>query len=148
MDVGADPGRVHPGGRRPGLARLLERRCPEPLIDLAFFRSVPFAAATVTAVAAFAALGGFLFLNTLYLQEVRGLSPVRAGLDTLPMAVMTIVVSPISGAIVGRRGARLPLVVAGAAIAVGCLMLGRITDDTPFTWLFARTWSSASALAW
>ena len=53
------------------LAALLlqERRVPEPLIDLRFFRSVPFASATLIAVAAFAALGGFLFLNTLYLQD-------------------------------------------------------------------------------
>ena len=51
-----------------------ERRAVEPLIDLRFFRSVPFSSATVIAVAAFAALGGFLFLNTLYLQDVRGLS--------------------------------------------------------------------------
>ena len=56
-----------------------ERRAPEPLIDLRFFRSVPFSSATVIAVAAFAALGGFLFLNTLYLQDVRGLSALQAG---------------------------------------------------------------------
>ena len=51
------------------------------------------------------------FSNTLYLQEVRGLSPLRAGLATLPMAVMTMVASPLSGRIVGTRGPRLPLVV-------------------------------------
>ena len=44
-------------------------------IELRFFASRPFAAATVIAVAAFMAFGGFLFLNTLYLQDVRGLSP-------------------------------------------------------------------------
>ena len=108
----------------------------EPLIDLRFFRSVPFAAATVTAVAAFATLGGFLFMNTLYLQEVRGLSPLKAGLDTLPMAAMTMVFSPISGRIVGNRGSRVPLVVAGAALFASCVMLARIDAATPFTWLF------------
>ncbi len=56
---------------------LYEPRRRDPLIDLRFFRSIPFASATITAVAAFAALGGFLFMNTLYLQEVRGLSPLR-----------------------------------------------------------------------
>jgi EmrB/QacA subfamily drug resistance transporter len=114
-----------------------EPRRTEPLIDLRFFRSIPFAAATVTAVAAFATLGGFLFMNTLYLQEVRGLSALHAGLDTLPMAVMTMVMSPISGRIVGRRGSRLPLVVAGAALIVSCGILTQIGALTPFTWLFA-----------
>src|SRR6185369_9740621 len=56
-----------------------EARRDEPLIDLRFFRSIPFASSIVIAVAAFAAFGGFLFLNTLYLQEGRGLSPVQAG---------------------------------------------------------------------
>ncbi len=116
---------------------LYEPRREEPLIDLRFFRSIPFASATVTAVAAFAALGGFLFLNTLYLQEVRGLSPLRAGLDTLPMAIMTMVASPLSGRIVGHRGARLPLVVSGIALASACAMLVAVDAVTPFTWLFA-----------
>ncbi len=116
---------------------LYEPRRADPLIDLRFFRSIPFTAATITAIAAFATLGGFLFLNTLYLQEVRGLSPLHAGLDTLPMALMTMVASPISGRIVGNRGARIPLVVSGAALMVACIMLAQIEPTTPFTWLFA-----------
>ncbi|MBR7676805.1 hypothetical protein KDA82_28125, partial [Streptomyces daliensis] len=43
---------------------LYERRREEPLIDLRFFHSVPFTGATFTAVTAFSALAGFLFLNT------------------------------------------------------------------------------------
>lgn len=115
---------------------VVEPRRREPLVDLRFFRSLPFSGATVIAVAAFAALGGFLFLNTLYLQETRGLSALHAGLDTLPMAVMSMVLAPISGHIVGRRGARLPLLVAGVALAASSLMLAQITSTTSFTWLF------------
>jgi EmrB/QacA subfamily drug resistance transporter len=114
-----------------------EPRRDEPLIDLRFFRSIPFSGATVIAVAAFAALGGFLFLNTLYLQEVRGLSPLHAGIDTLPMAVMTMALPTLSGRIVGTRGARIPLFIAGVAILVSCLMLVRVSDTTPFSWLFS-----------
>ncbi len=113
-----------------------ERRREEPLINLRFFRSVPFSGAAITAVAAFATLGGFLFLNTLYLQDVRGFSPLRAGLYTLPMAVMTMVFAPISGRIVGTRGPRIPLLAAGAALTVSCLMLSRIGPTTSFAWLF------------
>lgn len=53
-----------------------------------------------------AALGGFLFVNTLYLQAVRGLPALHAGLYTLPTAVMMIVFAPISGRLTGRHGAR------------------------------------------
>jgi MFS family permease len=113
-----------------------EKRNREPLVDLRFFRSVPFSSAAVIAVAAFAALGGFLFLNTLYLQDVRGLSALRAGIDTLPMAAMTMLLPALSGRIVGRRGGRIPLVIAGSALTVSCLMLVGLSATTPFSWLF------------
>jgi EmrB/QacA subfamily drug resistance transporter len=115
---------------------LWERRAEEPLIDLRFFRSVPFSSAAVIAVAAFAALGGFLFLNTLYLQNVRGLSPLQAGIDTLPMAAMTMLLPPFSGRLVGRRGSRIPLFIAGIGLTGSCLMLVVLSATTPFTWLF------------
>jgi EmrB/QacA subfamily drug resistance transporter len=114
-----------------------EGRRDEPLIDLRFFRSVPFSGAAITAVAAFATLGGFLFLNTLYLQDERGFSPLRAGLYTLPMAVMTMALAPISGRIVGTRGPRIPLLASGAALTVSCVMLSQIGPTTSSAWLFA-----------
>jgi EmrB/QacA subfamily drug resistance transporter len=119
------------------LAGLLvhEPRREEPLIDLRFFGSIPFSSAVAISVSAFAAFGGFLFLNTLYLQEVRGLSPVQAGLATVPMAAMILVVSPLSGRIVGRRGPRLPLAIAGACAVTACAMLSGIDGSTPFAWL-------------
>jgi EmrB/QacA subfamily drug resistance transporter len=116
---------------------LYEPRRRDPLVDLRFFRSTPFAAAIVISVAAFAAFGGFLFLNTLYLQQVRELSAVQAGLVTVPMALMTVVVSPLSGRIVGRHGARLPLAVAGVCIVLGCAMLAGIGPATPLPHLIA-----------
>ena len=67
----------------------------------------PFSGATATAVALFMAIGGFLFLNTLYLQDVRGLSPLEAGLYTLPMAGVMMVVSPLCGRVVGAFGTAL-----------------------------------------
>jgi EmrB/QacA subfamily drug resistance transporter len=114
-----------------------ESRRKDPLLELRFFRSIPFSGATIIAVVAFTALGGFLFVNTLYLQQSRGLSPLQAGLATLPMAVMTVLLAPLSGAVVGRRGARIPLLVAGSFITASGLMLTRLELTTPFVWLFA-----------
>jgi EmrB/QacA subfamily drug resistance transporter len=112
-----------------------EARRAEPLIDITFFRSVPFSGATVTAVCALGAFSGFLFLNTLYLQDVRGLSASRAGLFLLPMAAAVAVFAPISGRIVGNRGPRLPLLVAGAAMFAGALPLTGLTDHLGYGWL-------------
>jgi EmrB/QacA subfamily drug resistance transporter len=112
-----------------------EPRRDEPLIDLRFFRSVPFSGATAIAVAAFAGLNGFLFLNTLYLQEARGLSAVHAGLYTLPMAAMTALCAPISGRVVGSRGPRGPLLVAGLGMTISAVMLTGLATDTSVGWL-------------
>jgi EmrB/QacA subfamily drug resistance transporter len=110
---------------------LVESRRPEPLLDPRFFASIPFTAATLTAVAAFSAFAGFLFLNALYLQDVRGYSPLHAGLLTLPMAAMTALLPPISGRMVARQGTRLPLMIGGAGIVVsGCLLL-TLDANTP-----------------
>jgi len=114
-----------------------EPRREEPLVDLRFFRSIPFTSAIVISLAAFAAFGGFLFLNTLYLQEARGLSPLRAGLAILPLAAMTVLISPLSGRLVGHRGPRLPLAVAGFCLVSACAMLAGIDADTPLVQLVA-----------
>jgi EmrB/QacA subfamily drug resistance transporter len=112
-----------------------ELRRREPLIDVRFFRSAPFAGASVIAVAAFGALGGFLFLNTLYLQDVRGYTPVRAGLLSIPMAVMIAVFAQVSGRLVGRRGPRIPFALAGPALVIAAVLLARLTAHTPVSYL-------------
>jgi EmrB/QacA subfamily drug resistance transporter len=114
---------------------VIEPRRREPLLDLRFFRSLPFAVAIVIVIAATAAFGGFLFLNTLYLQDVRGFSPLRAGLETLPLAVVMALVAPYSGRLVGRRGPRLPLLVSGVTYVLACAMLTRLQGDTSLPWL-------------
>jgi EmrB/QacA subfamily drug resistance transporter len=114
-----------------------ERTVTDPLIDPRFFASVPFSGATLIAVSAFAAMGGFLLLNTIYLQEVRGLNALHAGLFLLPMAVATAVCSPLSGRIVAARGPRLPLVLAGPAIALSGIGMTRLSASTPPGWLIA-----------
>jgi EmrB/QacA subfamily drug resistance transporter len=114
------------------LAMLLvyESHRREPLLELRFFRSVPFSSASIIAVCAFAALAGFLFLNTLYLQEVRGLSALQAGLCTLPIAAMTLIFAPVSGRLVGTRGPRFGLLAGGGGIALGSALLTSLGAHT------------------
>jgi EmrB/QacA subfamily drug resistance transporter len=116
---------------------LYEPRRQDPLIDLRFFRSIPFSSSIALAVAAFASFGGFLFLNTLYLQDVRDVSPIEAGLAIVPIALMTVVFSPVSGRMVGRGGPRKPLMIAGLSLFLGSCMLVELGPTTPFAWLVA-----------
>jgi EmrB/QacA subfamily drug resistance transporter len=108
-----------------------ELRRREPLLELRFFTSAPFAGASAIAVCLTAALGGFLFMNTLYLQDVRGLSPLHAGLFLLPAATTMIVFAPLSGRMVGRYGARPSMLAGGVAVLASALMLTGLAPDTP-----------------
>jgi EmrB/QacA subfamily drug resistance transporter len=114
---------------------MVERRREEPLLDIRFFRSAPFSGATVIAVAAFAAFGGFLFLNSLYLQDVRGFTALHAGLLTLPMAAMIALFAPVAGRLIARWGPRTPLLVAGPAMAIAGLLLVRLGPHTSIGYL-------------
>ncbi|MFI6402552.1 MFS transporter [Streptomyces sp. NPDC050548] len=109
-----------------------ERRREQPLVDPVFFRSVPFTGSFVAAVTAFLVLSGFLFLNTLYLQDVRGYSALHAGLLTMPLAAGTAIASPLSGRLTALRGPRPPLVAAGLLIAAATLTLTTLTPATPW----------------
>ncbi|MEV4258936.1 MFS transporter, partial [Spirillospora sp. NPDC049652] len=112
-------------------------RADEPLIDVRFFRSLPFSGATLIAISGFAALAGFLFLNSIYLQSVRGLSALHAGLYLLPMAAVTGVVAPLSGRLTGSRGPRLPLQLAGVTMLASALLFAVFDGETHDATLFA-----------
>jgi EmrB/QacA subfamily drug resistance transporter len=119
-----------------GLVRW-ETRHEEPLLDMRFFRSVPFSSATLLAVLGFAAFSGFLFLNSLYLQEARALPASSAGLMTLPAALALAVCAPISGRLAGAGRSRLAIVTAGVALTLGALVLTRLARETPLPVLIA-----------
>ena len=64
-------------------------------------------------------------------------SRVLAGLCLLPMAGAVIVLSPLSGRLVGARGARPSLLVAGGMLTLSSLMMTQLAPDTPLPWLLA-----------
>lgn len=107
-----------------------ESRRHDPFIDLRFFRSIPFASATMIAVCAFAGWGAFLFMISLYLQVERGFSAMHTGLLYLPIAIGALVFSPLSGRLVGRYGARPSLLIAATLITAAALLLTRLTITT------------------
>ena len=96
-----------------------ESRRLDPLLELRLFRSVPFSTAIAMALLALCGFSAFLFVTTQYLQNVRGMSALATGLSLLPVGILVLVLSPLTGRLVGVRGPRLPLVVAGAALVLG-----------------------------
>lgn len=113
-----------------------ETRHPHPLIDIGLFRSTRFSAGVAIAIAAFATFGGFLFLNTLYLQQSRGFTALQAGLATVPMAASTVLFSPLAGRLLGRFGPRPLVMVAGVCLTVAPALLIGLDPTTPLPLLF------------
>jgi EmrB/QacA subfamily drug resistance transporter len=114
---------------------LYEPRRRDPLLDLRFFHSVPFSSAMLLGLSTFSCFASFLFLNALYLQQVRGFSAFHTGLFTLQLAVMMIVSAPWSGRLVGSYGTRPSLLASGAGLLVSTLILTGLTSQTPAGWL-------------
>jgi EmrB/QacA subfamily drug resistance transporter len=96
-----------------------EPRRADPLLELRLFRSAPFSAAIAMALMALCAFGAWLFVTTQYLQNVRGMSALTAGLCLLPVGALVVVLSPRTGRLVAAHGPRLPLAVSGTALALG-----------------------------
>ena len=116
---------------------VVEPRRSEPLIDLRLFRSPPFSGAITISVVMAASLGGCSFLNTLYLQDLRHFSPLHAGLMIIPLAVGQAVAANLSGRLLASRGARLPLTLGGALLALGGFLLVPLTTHTESGYLLA-----------
>ncbi|MDX6278363.1 MAG: hypothetical protein QOJ72_2491 [Nocardioidaceae bacterium] len=114
-----------------------ERRRRDPLLEIRLFRSVPFSSALVIALFGLCGFGAFLFVTTQYLEDVRGLSALRAGLCLLPVGGLIMVLAPLTGRIVGSWGPRLPLVVAGCALAAGGAASLGLGPETPIMGVLA-----------
>lgn len=98
----------------------VERAVPEPVLDLALFRNRLFAAANVSLVLSFLALFSVSFLLPFYLEELRGLTTLQAGLMLTPLPLTLAVVAPISGSLADRIGTRW---LASAGLAIACVAL-------------------------
>jgi EmrB/QacA subfamily drug resistance transporter len=125
-----------------------ESRHPEPLIDLRFFRSPPFSGAAIVSVCTFLSMGGFLFLNTLYLQDVRDYSPLHAGVALLPMAGLMMIFSPLSGRLIGHRGPRPSLIIGGIAVLAAGLVSALPVGDPSDVRLFIGFALIGTGLGW
>ena len=113
-----------------------EVRRKEPLIDLRYFRSPSFTAAVLIGICAFADLGGFLFLTSIYLQDVRGSSVLQAGLYLLPTAAAMAVCPSVATWLTSKTGgARLPLLIGGLALMFSTNMMSRLTGSSSDTCL-------------
>jgi EmrB/QacA subfamily drug resistance transporter len=98
-----------------------------PLMPLRIFASRTLSAANVVVVLIGAATFGMWFFLTLYMQQVQGYSPLRAGLAFLPMTLCIVAGSTIASRTVMRFGAKRLLVIGMIAQTAGLLLFTRVS---------------------
>jgi EmrB/QacA subfamily drug resistance transporter len=110
----------------------IERRSQNPMVPMRFFASRNFTGANLVAVATSFLIAGLAFALTMYFQNVHGYSAVKAGLTLLPSVLPMMVVGAVSGAMVGRIGARHMITIGMVVSSMGIFLLSRVGVDTPF----------------
>ncbi|MFD3653517.1 MFS transporter [Streptomyces sp. NPDC058620] len=104
-----------------------ETRVAHPLLPMRLFRSPALAIGTVITAVNFFVLLGVIFFVMLYLQNVRGFTPVEAGIRTLPLSLASVVAAPLGAKVTEKFGARLSMplgMVLQAAASFGLLGWG------------------------
>ncbi len=117
---------------------LWELHTEHPMLDMRFFRNPRFSAANSAITLTFFAMFGSFFLLTQYLQFVKGYSPLEAGARLIPMAVVMMVVAPVSARLVERAGTKI-VVGGGLAIAAaGLLLMSTLETSTSYPGILGR----------
>jgi EmrB/QacA subfamily drug resistance transporter len=104
----------------------VEHRVREPIVDFALFRNGPYFGASAAAFALVGAYWAVMYFQPQYLQDVRGHSAVLSGLMILPITAPMVAISPLSGRLIGRFGARRLMTAGMTCGTVGLLVLTQI----------------------
>ena len=105
---------------------LVERKNPNPMLDLSLFKNRVFSVSTASAILNYVAVFSILLLLPFYLIQGRSLSPSQAGLILTIQPIIMALVAPIAGAISDRIGTRLPSVFGLTILSLGLLLLARL----------------------
>lgn len=104
---------------------------PDPLLDLRIFKYIPFTVSMFISVFTTMAMFGVTFIMPLFLQNIRGYSPIQTGLIMLPSALVMGIMMPIGGKISDKIGAK-PLVIVGSIFtASAAFFLSKLNLSTP-----------------
>jgi EmrB/QacA subfamily drug resistance transporter len=99
-----------------------ESRVQHPALDVRLFRDRRLSTAAIAIALVFFSLSGAFFFTSFYTQNVRGYSPLHAGLLTIPLAVGQLLCAPRTAALVRRFGAK--SVVTTGLLVVACSLAG------------------------
>jgi EmrB/QacA subfamily drug resistance transporter len=113
-----------------------ETRIAHPSLDVRLFRDRRLSASVGAIALVFFGMGGVYFFISFYLQNVRGYTPLQAGLLTVPFAVGQLLLSPRSASLVQRYGAK-AAASAGMFLMAGAMAAYATLGTTSPIWLLA-----------
>jgi MFS transporter, DHA2 family, multidrug resistance protein len=109
-----------------------ERRRPDPLLDIRFFRNPRFSAGSAAISMAFFGLYGFIFMITMYFQLVRGYSTLKAGAATLPFATVMAIGSPLAIMIMKKTGTKVVVAAGMLLMAAGFMVAANASVNASY----------------
>ncbi|HEX9034010.1 MAG TPA: MFS transporter [Streptosporangiaceae bacterium] len=113
----------------------VESRTGQPMVELAMFRSRLFSGGTVTMMLWAFGIFGIYFFTSIYLQEILGFSPTKAGLAFVPMAVSLAVTAGSVGPLYHRLGAHRTVAAGMILMAVGLGLFAALGAGATFAGL-------------
>jgi len=108
---------------------VVEGRVRNPLVPFRIFRSRTLAGADLVTLVLSAVIGAQGFFCTLYMQQILGYSPLVTGLAFLPLTVTIMVAAGVGSTLASRGGAKVTMVSGMALLAIGMVLLARISSD-------------------
>src|SRR5207237_5587051 len=108
------------------------RQTATPLVRLGILRSASLVRANLAAMALFGGWVGFQFIATLYMQQLRGWSPLETGLAIFPGGALVAVVAPRVAPLVARFGVTRLILVGMTAVTVGYVLFLRVGLDSGY----------------
>ena len=111
---------------------LLELHQRLPMLDLSLFKNGTFAGANLVAILVTLAMFGIFVFFPIYMQTIRGWSPIQAGAALLPWTLMIVIFAPIAGKLSDRVGSRWLMAGGMSVVAVCCLLLSTVTLTSSF----------------
>ena len=109
-----------------------ESRNPKAMMPLSFFKVPAFSAGNFTAFAVSLGMFGTWFFMSLYMQLIRGYSPLQAGVRFLPMTLMIVITAPNAGRLAQKKGSRLPMTIGLLLVTTGLGLFSTLGVTTSF----------------
>ena len=116
---------------------ILELKTKSPVFEIKLFKNATFAFSNLAALINYSATFAVIFLLSLYLQYIKGLSPGNAGLILIAQPVVMAILAPIAGRLSDRYNPRLIASVGMALTTIGLLFFVFLNANTSYEFIIA-----------